>query len=336
MNKIVMDENNFVVKANKLIEAKGRLSIVEQKLLATLISKIKVGDNDFHEYKLDVKEIAEFINLNSNAIYEQLKLASRNLRSKEIIIELRDENGKKSFLVTGLLSSARYKEGEGCIEVSIDPNLKPYLLAIKGEETPFTKYMIKNILKLDSSYSIRLYEILKQCERMKGREIQIDELKEMLGADAKSYNLFAEFERRVLKPSKNEINDKTDIFIIYRKIKTGRRISHIKFEIETRVGHHDLEEEEHKLNEKEKLFDYQFVKINAGMGEEKFSRKQIIEIYTIAKERAEIYGVDELAYIELNYKYAKERAKTGLYGYLLKSVDKDYARAVLKLAQIEM
>lgn len=336
MNEITYNENNFVVKANKLIEAKGRLSIVEQKLLATLISKIKVGDEDFQEYKLEVKEIAEFINLNSNAIYEQLKLASRNLRSKEIIIELKDAKGKKSFLVTGLLSSSRYKEGEGYLEVSIDPNLRPYLLAIKGTETPFTKYMIKNILNLDSSYSIRLYEVLKQCERMRGREIEIEELKELLGADAKSYNLFAEFERRILKPAKNEINDKTDIFIIYRKIKTGRRISHIKFEIETRVGHCDLEEEEHRLNEREGILNYEFVKVNSGMGEEKFSRKQINEIYTIATKRAETYGVDELAYIELNYKYAKERAKTGLYGYLLKSVDKDYARAVLKLAQIEM
>lgn len=336
MNEIVHCENNFVVKANKLIEAKGRLSIVEQKLLATLISKIKIEDEDFQEYKLEVKEIAEFINLNSNAIYEQLKLASRNLRSKEIIIELKDERGKKDFLVTGLLSSSRYKEGEGYLEVSIDPNLKPYLLAIKGKETPFTKYMIKNILNLNSSYSIRLYEILKQCERMRGREIEIEELKELLGADAKSYNLFAEFERRILKPAKNEINDKTDIFIIYRKIKTGRRISHIKFEIETRVGHDDLEEEEHKINEKEKLFDYEFVRINSGMAEEKFSRKQIMEIYIIAKKRTESYGVDELAYINLNYIYAKERAKTGLYSYVRSAVDKDYAKAVLKLAQIEM
>lgn len=336
MGKLVPDENNFVVKANKLIEAKGRLGVVEQKLLATLISKIKLGDEDFQEYKLEVKEIAEFINLNSNAVYEQLKLASRNLRSKEIVIELIDENGKRNFLVTGLLSSAKYKEGEGFIEVSIDPNLKPYLVAIKGDKTPFTKYMIKNILKLDSSYSIRLYEILKQCEKMRGRNIEIDELKEMLGADAKSYNLFAEFERRILKPSKNEINDKTDIFIIYKKIKTGRRISHIEFEIESRVGHHDLEEEEHKLSEKEKLFDYEFIKINSGMGEEKFSRKQIYEAYTLAVKRTESYGVDELAYIELNYIYAKERSKTGLYSYLIKSIDKDYAKAILKLAQIEM
>ena len=331
-----MDEKNYVVKANKFIQAKGRLGVIEQKLLGALISEIKLDDEDFKEYELNIQRVGEFINLKNNAVYERLVEASFNLLDKKLKFDEVDEKGRKSFIALSLIASARHKEGSGKIIITIAPELKPYLIAIKGEETPFTQYMVKNILKLNGSYSIRLYEVLKQYERMRGRNIEIQELKELLGADEPSYNRFDNFERRVLKPSKNEINDKTDIFIIYRKIKTGRRISHIKFEIETRVGHHDLEEEEHKLNEKEKLFDYQFVKINAGMGEEKFSRKQIIEIYTIAKERAEIYGVDELAYIELNYKYAKERAEKGLYGYLLKSVDKDYARAVLKLAQIEM
>lgn len=331
-----MDENNFVVKANKLIEAKGRLSVVEQKLLATLISEIRIDDKDFKVYKLDIKEISEFMNLNSNAVYEQLKLAARNLRNKEIVIENTNEEGKKSFLVTGLLSSAKYKEGEGDLEVYIDPNLKPYLIAIKGEETPFTKYMIKNILKLNSSYSIRLYEILKQWEKVRTKKFEVEKLKEMLGANADSYNIFSEFERRVLKPAKNEINEHTDIFVIYRKIKTGRSISHIEFEIETQIGYFNQVEEEHKQYEESGAFDYEFIKINSGMGEEKFSREQIHEIYNLAIEKTSSYGVDELAYIQMNYQYAKERAKTGLYSYVIRAIKLDYAKAVLKLSQIEV
>ncbi|WDV44422.1 replication initiation protein [Clostridiaceae bacterium M8S5] len=157
----------YKIKANKLIEAKGRLSVIEQKLLATVISEIKSSDKDFKEYNLNITEISEFLNLNSKAVYEQIKVASRNLRNKELIIETIDEKGGKSFLVTGLLSSAKYKEGKGCLTVRIYPDLKPYLLAISGKEPPFTKYRIKNILKLNSSYVIRLYEILKQCEKMK-------------------------------------------------------------------------------------------------------------------------------------------------------------------------
>lgn len=322
------NEDNYVVKANKLIEAKGRLSVVEQKLLATLISEIRTDDKDFKAYKLEIQEISEFMNLNSNAVYEQLKLAARSLRNKEIIIENINKEGKKSFLVTGLLSSAKYKEGEGYLEVYIDPNLKPYLIAIKGEETPFTKYMIKNILKLNSSYSIRLYEILKQWEKVRTKKFETDKLKEMLGAEEVSYNRFDNFERRVLKPAKDEINENTDIFIIYRKIKTGRKISHIEFEIETRIGCFNEKAELHKQNEESGVFDYEFIKINSGMGEEKFSREQIHEIYNLAIKKTEKYGIDELAYIQMNYEYAKEKAKTGLYSYIIKAITFDYAGVI--------
>lgn len=331
-----MDENNWVVKANKFIEAKGRLGTLEQKLLATLISEIQLDDKDFKEYHLDIREVGEFIGLDYNAVYERLSDVAIKLLDKKIFLEEINDKGKKIFFATSLISSAKHEEGSGTLIIKIDPDLKPYLLAIKGEETPFTKYIIKNILKLNGSYAIRLYEILKQWEKARVKMFETQHLKEMLGAEAESYNRFDNFERVVLKPAKIEINNHTDLFIIYRKVKTGRRISHIEFEIETRVGCYDPIEDEHKQYEKEGLFDYEFIKINSGMGEEKFSINQINKIYELAIERTSQYGVDELAYIKMNYEYAKERAKTGLYGYVEKAVRLDYAKAILKLAQIEM
>lgn len=331
-----LEENNYVVKANQFIQAKGKLTTLEQKLLAALISEIRQEDEDFKEYHLNIKEVSEFIGLNNKAIYERLSDVALGLLDKKLFLEEIDEKGRRGFFATTLISSAKHKENTGIITMKFDPDLKPYLLAIKGEETPFTKYMIKNILKLNGSYAIRLYEILKQWERVRVKKFETQHLKEMLGAEAESYNLFAEFERVVLKPAKKEVNEHTDLFVVYRKIKTGRRISHIEFEIETRAGYYDPTEDEHREYEKEGLFDYEFIKINSGMSNEKFSREQINKIYELAIERTSQYGVDELAYIKMNYEYAKERAKTGLYGYVEKAVRLDYAKAILKLAQIEM
>lgn len=315
---------NYVVKANKLIEAKGRLSVVEQKLFASLISEITPEDKDFKKYRLDIKDVSEFMNLSSNAVYDQIKTASRNLRNKEILIENIDEKGKKSFLATGLFSSAKYKEGEGYLEIRIDPDLKPYLLAINGKETPFTKYLIKNILKLNSSHAIRIYELLKQCEGMKKRKFEIDKLKELLGI-ANEYDRFYDFEKRVLSVAKKEINDKTDIFITYKKIKTGRRISHIEFEIETKYGYFDSVEEEHKENEKEGNFDYNSIKIKSGMENEKLSRKQIMEIYEIAIKKTENSKKSPFEYIRYYYNdmLKKDNVDTK-FGYLKNSLKKDY------------
>ena len=60
-----MEKNNYVVKANQFIEAKGRLGTLEQKLLATLISEIQLDDKDFKEYKLNFKEFQYVDGFNS-------------------------------------------------------------------------------------------------------------------------------------------------------------------------------------------------------------------------------------------------------------------------------
>lgn len=319
-----MHENNWVVKANKFIEAKGRLGILEQKFMGALISEISTDDKDFKDYKIDVREVAEFLNLNSKAVYEQIKTVTRNLRKKEIFIEEEDEKGKKSFLVTGFLSSAQYKEGEGFVEVRIDPNLKPYLIAINGKETYFTKYMIKNILKLHSSHSIRLYEFLKQHEKMRKREVEINQLKDFLGI-TDEYKRFYDFERYVLSSAKDEINEKTDIWIDYEKIKKGRKIEKINFKIEPKFT-----EEDPELYETEEI---KLIRKKTGLKDEKFNAKQITELYEIAVEKTERFNLDPYRYIELNYKYALKKSEKNLFSFLKSALEKDYAKA--KITMIE-
>ncbi len=318
-------ENNYIVKANKLIEAKGKLGTVEQKLLAALILEIEPDDTDFKKYELNIKEVSEFINLRSNAIYEQLKTAARSLQNKEIIIENIDKRGKKDFLITRLLSSARYKEGEGFLEIHIDPNLKPYLVAIRGKETPFTQYMIKNILKLNSSYAIRLYEILKQWENVKIKKINVENLKEMLGADEESYKRFDNFERRVLKTAKDEINEHTDLFIVYEKIKEGRKITDNEFTVESKDKNRKVYIEFLK-----DFYDIKTMQEKMGLQDEKLNTEQITVLYNIAVEKTSHDNLDPFLYVSINYKYIKDKAKNK-YAYLKKALEEDLGRATVQI-----
>ncbi|MCR2042680.1 replication initiation protein [Anaerosalibacter massiliensis] len=110
----------------------------------------------------------------------------------------------------------------------IDKDLIPYILDLKKN---FTRYQIENILQLRSSYSVRIYELLKQYESIEERKINIKDLREYLGIE-EEYERFYDFERSVLKVSKKEINKFTDIKINYEKIKKGRKIIAIKFTIQ--------------------------------------------------------------------------------------------------------
>lgn len=324
---VKLHENNQIIKANKLIEAKGKLGLLEQKLFASLVSEITPEDTNFKTYRLKIKDFAEFTNTNSDDIYPILYQASRNLRKKEIIIEQVDDSGIKSFLVTGLFSSAKHEKGSGVLKIKIDPDLKPYLLAINGEDTPFTKYMLKNILRLSSAYSIRIYELLKQYLNRRSRKFRMEELREYLSVENK-YDRFYDFERRVLKVAKKEINENTDIDIDYSKIKKGRRITHIAFSINPSVRDKDAEMLDVLWNDEE----FNLIKTKMNLIDQKLNKKQISKLYAIACSKTDhLDNVNVYDYIKMNNEYVKRQNPDNYYAYLLKALKNDYEKALIFL-----
>ena len=322
---VELHENNHIVKANKLIEAKGRLSLLEQKLFAILVSEITPEDEDFKTYYLEIKHLVEFMELKNKDIYKELKQASRSLRKKEILIEKKYEDGKMGFLVTGLFSSAQYKDGSGVLEIQIDPKLKPYLLAINGKKTPFTKYMLKNILKLTSTHSIRIYELLKQYLNNRNRKFEINELKEFLGIPNKYKGRFDNFETYVLKVAKEEINEHTDIDIEYKKIKRGHSITHIEFSIQPS----NVDEKAEVLDKLYDKNDYDQLVANMNLTDKKLNRKQVFELYEIACGRTDhMNDINVYDYVKLNADYTNKQKPKNYFAYLKKSLQDDFSGAI--------
>ena len=127
------------------------------------------------------------------------------------------------------VSYVEYDVSNGKIEIAFDPRLKPYLLQLKRE---FTSYKLKHVLELKSSYSIRIYEILKKWQTIGKIEIQLEDLRKMLGVTDK-YLEYHNFKKRVLNKAKTEINEKTDLSFDFEEVKTGRMVTGIKFFINT-------------------------------------------------------------------------------------------------------
>ena len=81
-----------------------------------------------------------------------------------------------------------------------------------------------------STYSIRLYEMLKQYEQIGSRVFNLDELQDLLQVP-KSYRIWRAFSRRVLEQSLKEINHYSDLEISFDTIRQGRKITAISFKI---------------------------------------------------------------------------------------------------------
>lgn len=220
-------ENKLIVKSNNLIE--GFMSMTKQEyiLILYLISKIKKEDNEFLVQKTSVLEFANLLNIDHNHLYEMLegfedKLASRYIR-------IRYENGNR--LKIPWFGYLKYHNGNGILETKFNSNLKESLLQL---DTNFTKYYLKNVKSLNSQYSIRLYELLKQYELIGYREIELEELKLMLGIKPNQYKLYGDFKRKVIIIPIEKINKSkdTDIKVSFEEIKTGKKVTSIKFFIE--------------------------------------------------------------------------------------------------------
>lgn len=216
-----MDKNFMVTKSNKLIKARGHLSLQEQRIVLTLTSLIQPDDKDLNGYTFNVKEFIEQIGVKNNSIYARLEDITKTLMSR--VIEIREE---KRLLQLNWLSSAEYNYGEGTINLQISDKLKPYLLELKEY---FTSYKFENVMKLKSNYAIRVYELLKSYQKIGQATFSLDDFRTMVGATTKSYNTYYNVKSRIIDSSKKELHKHTDICFDYEPIKTGRRVTAIRF-----------------------------------------------------------------------------------------------------------
>jgi len=241
-------KKNKIIKSNQLIEAKYRLTLNEQRLILAYISLLSPEYEEFPKVEIKIKDLIELLELNDKGFYRKIRETLEKLRSRTLVIRK-----PKGFLVTGWISSAEYFEDEGKVEIILDPKLKPYLLRLKQA---FTTYALRNVLKLRSVYSIRIYELLKQYEKVGTRKFKIEELREILGILPNEYKRYTDFKRRVILTASKELKEKADIYFEFLEIKNGKKISEIEFLIfkNSKIKPLDKEEKEKQVQkEREEL-----------------------------------------------------------------------------------
>ena len=221
-------KTGLVVKSNKMVNARYKLSVFEMRLIQIMVGKIQAQDEDFKTYEIPIKEFAALTGDNkSKNTYERAKETTTRLISRVMTIE--EDDGPRQF---GLLSEAKYLKNKGIVLLRFSPSLKPYLLNLKES---FTQYNLQQTMKLSSFYSIRLYEILKQHAWKKNASVDlgVDEIKEILGISDK-YRSYNTFKKKVIEKAKEDLFEHCDIFFEYKEIKEGRRVATIRFMITNR------------------------------------------------------------------------------------------------------
>lgn len=221
-----LSNRNVVKQSYELNNAKYSLNAVETDLIMKMIAEIKNEDKDFHPYRFKVSEIETKIGKKLNR--DSLKTMATELRRKNLYID----KGKGSFLVTGWVSSFEYYADKGEIELCFDPKLKPYLLELQNR---FAKADIRYIFQLSSEYAKRIYTIFKQWEKIGEYKIEVAEWQRILDVP-KSMMIYNRFKEKIIETAKEQINEKTELEVDYKEIKTGRKVTGLEWTIKKKAG----------------------------------------------------------------------------------------------------
>ena len=262
---------DILKKSNFLISSVYRASLLENKVLALALTKVRLSDQGRPVATLRTKEIKEVLHVTGNAMGTYLKDVATSLAGRTMFIESADG----SFKCMSLVGVVSYESGSGTMEIKFEPEIKDYIYDLKAN---FTMLNIPMMLSFRSGWSYRLYELLSsrayhskydketgnvfhikygvseiklhlgtvQIKDDKGkinrdiqRELEKKEIdydyivNELVHEKLKSFDKWCDFKRRVLDVAVNEIHEKSDISVKYDLMRSGRggKIYGIDFEV---------------------------------------------------------------------------------------------------------
>ena len=257
-NKKQRKDISLIRKSNDFIESRYKFDIWEMRFFLSVLSKIDRDDQTFQVYRVKYRDIIKDFGLSSNNAYAMLREGAKSLMKKTVTLKY-EKDGVVRGEMYHLIRKIDYLESgqvvkqdvdsQEYIDVKIEEDLKPFLLQLSKN---FTAYDLKNVAKL-GTYSIRLYELLKQYESIGKRTMNVEEMKLMFDL-TKEYPLFANFYQKVIEPAVREINKYSDLRVATpEKIKDGKRVEALKFKFFRRTDN-DTKDEEPELEKPVQVF----------------------------------------------------------------------------------
>ena len=221
--------NNLV---RHTMESLTHLSVVDQRVVGYLVSVgIKNPQDGGMPRRIvgSVSDLAAICGITGGRIYEQVRKATESLMTQ--LIRFKHPDTGKSVSTTWLAEGV-YAEGEGTFEVQFSDSMQRLLTELSKHRTVME---LETMLGLGASqYAIRLYQIGKSYESLKGWGTSIEYLREQLGVPKGSYERISDFKRVVLDGPLTTINGSSDIQLTYVKQNHGRAWTHLAFVVKKR------------------------------------------------------------------------------------------------------
>ena len=226
--KTDLTTRNKTRQSHIIVNARYALKKNEIDIVLTLLTAISYEDKDFKDYQFTIKELEEKTNRKWHS--KQLEDTIMGLMSKPIKLPA---NNKRGFELVGWFSYFKYDDN-GLITCRFDKALKPYLLEIVGTRVLAD---FRHLLPMKSSYSKRMYLLLKEYDKIGIRTFNVEELMDKLEVK-NTMRIYNRFKVKVLQQSESDINKFTDIEVRFSETKLNKKVIEVTFTI--KKNHTDL------------------------------------------------------------------------------------------------
>lgn len=225
---MAIQKDYLVEKRNILNEIRANnMSLQELRFFSIYLAKINPRDLSTRAVRFSVSDFRRIMNL-SKLKMEYMRHVINGLLCKVINVPL--ENG--GYMAFQLFKECTVSQDENkmwYVEIDAHDKALPLMFDFKGR---YFTYQLWNALKLKSSNQLRMYEILKQYEKIGERIISIEELRQLLGIHPEEYPRYERFRNKVLDSCREAIFEYTDIKFTYEpygRRGKGGKIMELKF-----------------------------------------------------------------------------------------------------------
>ena len=250
-----MDKDLKLKQSNNLILATHRMNIQQMRLFFYACSQYQ-GDLDIEVSIDDINRILAYQGGNQREI---IKNAIPTLM-QSALVHIDDENGERWSIA---ITDSYIKNDNQTVRFTFNKTVQKELEELRG----YTWLYLSNLTGMSSTYAVRIYEFfamrLGSQNKKDTFDFDLNKLRIYLDCTNKLED-FRNFERTVLKKAEKEINEKTNIKMSYKKIKTGRSITSILFTFKwkSKADVIDVKTEEHQkpMNQAEQMELKEFLK----------------------------------------------------------------------------
>lgn len=246
--------NKDLIQSYIITSAKYDYSVYEKRILYRLIEffqSLTKGEKlnhkvhltkDLFDVSIITMPIAMFLNGEEDKNHSRVKEAIRSLENKKF--EYEDD---RTWEIIRIISEPKIDKYKEFVTFRINPKVvQAFLDFSKG----YSKYELATAMSFESIYAMRFYELLSGQKTP--ITYSIENLKIMFQIQDK-YAKVNDFFRYVIEPAKKELDKASPYSFEYKPIKTGRKITSIKFYPVYQPQNRDMRIEAKKLKKNTSL-----------------------------------------------------------------------------------